>query len=35
MVKTIHIHLDDEEHKKLKEKKGNMSWHDYICKEID
>lgn len=34
-MKTIPLHLEDEEYKKLSSKKGNLSWHDFIMKLAD
>ena len=31
-TKTIHIFLEDAEHKRLSEKKGKESWHDFIMR---
>jgi hypothetical protein len=30
MVKQINVYFDDNDHKNLEEKKGSMSWHDFI-----
>ena len=35
MVRQINVSFDDEDHKKLEEKKGNLSWHDFILKLLD
>jgi hypothetical protein len=35
MVKQINVAFDDEEHKKLELKKGELSWHDFILKLLD
>jgi hypothetical protein len=32
-MKTVFIHLEDAEHKLLKEKKGKLSWRDYLTKD--
>lgn len=29
-MRTINVTFEDEEYEKLKKKKGNMSWHDFI-----
>ncbi len=34
-MKTINVTFEDEEYKKLVEKKGNMTWHDFIMKLIE
>lgn len=30
MVKTIHIFLEDSEYEKIKKKKGDMSWKEFV-----
>ena len=34
-MKSITVVFEDEEHKKLKEKKGEKSWHDFILELIN
>lgn len=34
-MKSINITFEDEEHKKLVEKKKGLSWHDFILKLIE
>ena len=34
-MKQINVYFDDDEHKKLEKKKGNLSWHDFIMKLLD
>jgi predicted CopG family antitoxin len=29
-MKTVPLHLEDDEHEQLLKKKGKMSWHDFI-----
>lgn len=29
-MKSIHVTFEDNEHKRLKDKKGRQSWHDFI-----
>lgn len=29
-MKQINVYFDNEEHKKLKKKKGDLNWHDFI-----
>ena len=29
-MKSITVYFEDQEFEKLKEKKGNISWHDFI-----
>ena len=31
-MKQINVYFDDEDHKKLEEKKGDLSWRDFILK---
>jgi predicted CopG family antitoxin len=33
-MKNILIHLDDEDYELVREKKGDLSWRDYILKEV-
>ena len=33
-MKQINVYFDDEEYKKLKEEKKELSWHDFIMKLI-
>tara|TARA_R100001530_G_C4321451_1_gene156019 strand:- start:5928 stop:6029 length:102 start_codon:yes stop_codon:yes gene_type:complete len=33
MVKTINIYLDEQEYYNLKEKKGKLTWKEYLIKE--
>ena len=33
-MKHIHITLEDTEYKQLIAVKKDMTWHDYLCKEI-
>ena len=33
-MKEIRITLDDKEHKELMKKKGELSWHDYLCAKV-
>lgn len=35
MVKQINVYFDEEEYKKLVEKKNNLSWHDFILRLIE
>ena len=32
MVKTINVSFDEEEYKRLKQQKGELSWHDLIVR---
>ena len=34
-MKQINVYFDDEEHKKLEEKKNGTSWHDFIMKLVE
>lgn len=34
-MKTINVTFEDKEHKKLIEKKRDLSWHDFILKLTD
>jgi len=34
-MKTINVTFEDEEHKKLTEKKGELSWREFILKLTD
>jgi len=34
-MKQINVYFDDDEHKKLEEKKNSLSWHDFIMKLIE
>ncbi|MFW9968765.1 MAG: hypothetical protein ACFFDF_01105 [Candidatus Odinarchaeota archaeon] len=34
-MKTINVTFEDKEHQKLAEKKGELSWHEFILKLID
>lgn len=34
IMKEIRMTLEDWEHEKLLELKGELSWHDYLCKEL-
>jgi len=34
-MKQINIYFDDEEHKKLVEVKGDLTWHDFVLKLIE
>lgn len=34
-MKTINVTFDEEEYKKLLEKKKDLSWHDFILKLIE
>jgi len=34
IMKSINIYLDDDEFDALKEKKGDLSWHDFILQLI-
>jgi len=34
-MKQINVYFDDDEHKKLTERKGNLSWHDFIIKLLE
>ncbi len=29
-MKQINVYFEDDEHKKIAEAKGNLSWHDFI-----
>jgi len=29
-MKQINVYFDDEDHRKLEEKKGNLSWREFI-----
>lgn len=31
-MKTINVTFDDKEYKELKQRKGKLSWHDFIIK---
>jgi len=34
-MKTINVTFEDVEHKKLEQKKGNLSWHDFIMNLVE
>ncbi len=34
-MKQINVYFDDEDYKKLKEKKRDLSWHDFILKLLE
>ena len=34
-MKQINVYFDDEEHKKLEEKKRDLSWHDFIMNLVN
>lgn len=34
-MKQINVYFDDNEHKKLEEKKGKLSWHDFILRLLE
>ena len=34
-MKTINVTFEDKEHQKLTEKKGELSWREFILKLID
>ena len=34
-MKTVNVVFTDEEHKKLVNVKGNLSWHDFILKLVE
>ena len=34
-MKTINVPFEDKQHQKLTEKKGELSWHEFILKLID
>jgi len=35
MVKQINVYFDEDEYKELKEKKRDLSWHDFILKLLE
>lgn len=35
MVKQINVYFDEEEYEKLKEKKKDLSWHNFILKLLE
>ena len=34
-MKQINVYFDDDEHKKLEEMKGKLSWHDFILRVLE
>lgn len=34
-MKQINVYFDDKEYENLKEKKGDLSWHDFILMLIE
>ena len=34
-MKTLNLHFEDNEHKRLVAKKGKQSWHDFILTLLD
>jgi len=34
-MKQINVYFEDGEYKKLKEKKGKLSWHDFVLKLLE
>ena len=34
-MKTVVMHLEDEEYKRLIEKKGDMTWIEFVMKLVD
>jgi len=35
MVKHINAYFDEKEYKKLRKKKGDLTWHDFILKLLE
>jgi hypothetical protein len=33
-MKEIRLTIEDREYEKLMELKGEMTWHDYLCREL-
>ena len=34
-MKSINVYFEDEEYKKLRKKKGDLTWHDFILKLLE